>query len=150
MCGIFGFSVGRGLSSNKTNHVRNDLKNFVNLSIPRGSDTFGLNINYDNKSYVYKTNTNPKNAINQKLYKEFIDKHLNLASKNKNFLNYFGQTRLVTNGTKFLYKNNQPITLGQYKGKKVVLYFYPKDMTPGCTVQSCNLRDNYIMKGKIY
>ena len=40
-------------------------------------------------------------------------------------------------------QNNEPITLGQYKGKKVVLYFYPKDMTPGCTAQSCNLRDNY-------
>ena len=33
--------------------------------------------------------------------------------------------------------------LSKLKGKKVVLYFYPKDMTPGCTVQSCNLRDNY-------
>ena len=30
-------------------------------------------------------------------------------------------------------------------GKYVVLYFYPKDMTPGCTVQSCNLRDNYTL-----
>ena len=40
-------------------------------------------------------------------------------------------------------QNNEKITLEQFKGKKVVLYFYPKDMTPGCTVQSCNLRDNY-------
>ena len=40
-------------------------------------------------------------------------------------------------------QNNESITLEQFKGKKVVLYFYPKDMTPGCTVQSCNLRDNY-------
>ena len=40
-------------------------------------------------------------------------------------------------------QNNELITLEQFKGKKVVLYFYPKDMTPGCTVQSCNLRDNY-------
>jgi thioredoxin-dependent peroxiredoxin len=40
-------------------------------------------------------------------------------------------------------QNGQAITLEQFKGKKVVLYFYPKDMTPGCTVQSCNLRDNY-------
>jgi peroxiredoxin Q/BCP len=29
------------------------------------------------------------------------------------------------------------------KGKKVVLYFYPKDMTPGCTLEACSLRDNY-------
>ena len=40
-------------------------------------------------------------------------------------------------------QNQEQITLSQFKGKKVVLYFYPKDMTPGCTVQSCNLRDNY-------
>tara|TARA_Y100000766_G_scaffold259614_1_gene248734 strand:+ start:496 stop:948 length:453 start_codon:yes stop_codon:yes gene_type:complete len=40
-------------------------------------------------------------------------------------------------------QNGDPITLEQFKGTKVVLYFYPKDMTPGCTVQSCNLRDNY-------
>ena len=33
--------------------------------------------------------------------------------------------------------------LSDYKGKKVVLYFYPKDNTPGCTKQACNLRDNY-------
>lgn len=36
-----------------------------------------------------------------------------------------------------------PITLGEFKGKKVVLYFYPKDDTPGCTAEACNLRDNY-------
>ena len=40
-------------------------------------------------------------------------------------------------------QNGDTITLDQFKGKKVVLYFYPKDMTPGCTAQSCNLRDNY-------
>ncbi|MBS4072074.1 MAG: thioredoxin-dependent thiol peroxidase [Algoriphagus sp.] len=35
------------------------------------------------------------------------------------------------------------IKLSDYRGKKVVLYFYPKDATPGCTAQACNLRDNY-------
>ena len=40
-------------------------------------------------------------------------------------------------------QNGNLITLEQYKGKKVVLYFYPKDMTPGCTSQACNLSDNY-------
>ena len=40
-------------------------------------------------------------------------------------------------------QNGKKITLAEFEGKKVVLYFYPKDMTPGCTVQSCNLRDNY-------
>lgn len=35
------------------------------------------------------------------------------------------------------------ISLQDFKGKKVILYFYPKDNTPGCTAESCNLRDNY-------
>lgn len=40
-------------------------------------------------------------------------------------------------------QNGEEISLSDYKGSKVVLYFYPKDMTPGCTNQACNLRDNY-------
>jgi peroxiredoxin Q/BCP len=40
-------------------------------------------------------------------------------------------------------QNGNPISLSNFKGKKVVLYFYPKDNTPGCTAESCNLRDNY-------
>lgn len=39
--------------------------------------------------------------------------------------------------------NGTEISLNDYKGKKLVLYFYPKDNTPGCTVQACNLRDHY-------
>jgi peroxiredoxin Q/BCP len=35
------------------------------------------------------------------------------------------------------------VKLSALKGKKVILYFYPKDMTPGCTAEACNLRDNY-------
>lgn len=40
-------------------------------------------------------------------------------------------------------QDDNPIRLSDFKGKKVVLYFYPKDNTPGCTTQACNLRDNY-------
>jgi peroxiredoxin Q/BCP len=40
-------------------------------------------------------------------------------------------------------QDGKEVSLGDFKGKKVVLYFYPKDMTPGCTAESCNLRDNY-------
>jgi len=40
-------------------------------------------------------------------------------------------------------QNGKPVSLKSLKGKKVLLYFYPKDMTPGCTAESCNLRDNY-------
>lgn len=35
------------------------------------------------------------------------------------------------------------VSLADFRGKKVVIYFYPKDDTPGCTAQACNLRDNY-------
>jgi thioredoxin-dependent peroxiredoxin len=40
-------------------------------------------------------------------------------------------------------QNGQPIKLDEFKGKKLVLYFYPKDSTPSCTAQACNLRDHY-------
>jgi peroxiredoxin Q/BCP len=40
-------------------------------------------------------------------------------------------------------QDGKKISLTDYKGKKVVLYFYPEDDTPTCTIQSCNLRDNY-------
>lgn len=40
-------------------------------------------------------------------------------------------------------QDGAPISLSDFSGKKLVLYFYPKDNTPGCTAQSCNLRDNY-------
>jgi peroxiredoxin Q/BCP len=40
-------------------------------------------------------------------------------------------------------QNNEPISLSDYKGKKLVLYFYPKDNTPTCTIEACNLRDNF-------
>jgi thioredoxin-dependent peroxiredoxin len=40
-------------------------------------------------------------------------------------------------------QNGQPVSLASFRGSKVVLYFYPKDNTPGCTAEACNLRDNY-------
>ena len=40
-------------------------------------------------------------------------------------------------------QDGKTIKLSDYKGKKVVLYFYPKDNTPGCTAEACNLRDNF-------
>ncbi|HOI00738.1 MAG TPA: thioredoxin-dependent thiol peroxidase [Bacteroidales bacterium] len=40
-------------------------------------------------------------------------------------------------------QHGQTIRLTDLQGKKLVLYFYPKDDTPGCTAQACNLRDNY-------
>ncbi len=40
-------------------------------------------------------------------------------------------------------EKGEEIRLSDYKGRKVVLYFYPKDSTSGCTAQACNLRDHY-------
>lgn len=40
-------------------------------------------------------------------------------------------------------ENGQEVKLSDFADKKLVLYFYPKDMTSGCTSQACNLRDNY-------
>ena len=45
-------------------------------------------------------------------------------------------------------QNGKKVSLSEYKGKKVVLYFYPEDDTPTCTVQACNLRDNYALLKK--
>ena len=42
-----------------------------------------------------------------------------------------------------LNQDGKNIRLQDYKGKKVVIYFYPKDMTPGCTAEACSLRDDY-------
>ena len=46
-------------------------------------------------------------------------------------------------GFKFTDHNGETQSLGLLRGKKVILYFYPKDNTPGCTAEACNLRDNY-------
>lgn len=40
-------------------------------------------------------------------------------------------------------QDGNTVSLSQFKGKKVVLYFYPKDFSTGCTAEACNLRDNY-------
>lgn len=45
-------------------------------------------------------------------------------------------------------QNGNKVSLASYKGKKIVLYFYPEDDTPTCTIQACNLRDNYSLLKK--
>jgi len=42
-----------------------------------------------------------------------------------------------------LNEKEQKVSLSDFAGKKLILYFYPKDMTPGCTAESCNLGENY-------
>ncbi|AMS28041.1 thiol peroxidase [Bacteroidetes bacterium UKL13-3] len=46
---------------------------------------------------------------------------------------------------KSINEKGEKVSLADYKGKKLVLYFYPKDSTPGCTAEACDLRDNYEM-----
>lgn len=45
-------------------------------------------------------------------------------------------------------QNGNTVSLHDFKGKKVALYFYPKDDTPTCTVEACNLRDNFALLKK--
>lgn len=45
-------------------------------------------------------------------------------------------------------QNGNPVSLADYKGQKIVLYFYPQDDTPTCTLQACNLRDNFSLLKK--
>ena len=40
-------------------------------------------------------------------------------------------------------QNGNPVSLGDFRGRKVALFFYPQDDTPGCTKEACNLRDNH-------
>jgi thioredoxin-dependent peroxiredoxin len=60
----------------------------------------------------------------------------------------------LTEGTKAptftgIDQNGKTISLSDYKGKKLVLFFYPEDDTPTCTIQACNLRDNFsLLKSK--
>lgn len=52
---------------------------------------------------------------------------------------------------KGLDQHGKQVSLSQFKGKKLVLYFYPQDDTPTCTTQACNLRDHYgVLKNKGY
>ena len=48
-------------------------------------------------------------------------------------------------GFKGVDENGKDVSLSDFKGKNIILFFYPKDNTPGCTNEACNLRDNYNM-----
>jgi peroxiredoxin Q/BCP len=72
------------------------------------------------------------------------------AQDNKEFGNNkneetMGYLKVGDKAPDFTAKNQEgkEIKLSNFKGKKVILYFYPKDDTPGCTAEACNLRDNY-------
>ena len=72
-----------------------------------------------------------KNCVTRFYFSSLISNYLNMniGDKAPEFLG--------------LNEKGEEIRLSNYKGRKIVLYFYPKDMTSGCTAQACNLRDNY-------
>mgnify|MGYP000871431104 CR=1 FL=1 len=53
------------------------------------------------------------------------------------------QTGIMAPDFTLLDQNNEKVSLSSFLGKKVIIYFYPKDDTPGCTTQACTFRDNY-------
>ncbi len=106
MCGIFGISQSN-LKTNNFDDILKDIQIYVNTSQKRGSDTFGLSFKLDNEIILFKSNEKPTESIKKKNYKEFLNKFLK-NKINKNLI-MIGQTRLVTNGSKFSYSNNQPL-----------------------------------------
>lgn len=63
----------------------------------------------------------------------------------KNNINYFTMMKIGDHVPELLGRDQdgKEIRLSDFKGKKLVIYFYPKDSTPSCTSEACNLRDNY-------
>jgi asparagine synthetase B (glutamine-hydrolysing) len=106
MCGIFGISATINPKQDYDKIIF-DLKKLITLSEKRGSDTFGVSFKLTDKTLIYKTNEKPTKAVNKKDYKNFLEK--NLKKNLNNNLLLVGQTRLVTNGSKFSYQNNQPL-----------------------------------------
>ena len=67
------------------------------------------------------------------------------------FKNYVSKLKVGDKAPAFsgVDQNGKKITSADYKGKKIILYFYPQDLTASCTVQACNLRDNFDALGKL-
>jgi len=79
-------------------------------------------------------------------YPDFIRNRLKLRKFTANYKIYSKMAELKEGMKAPLFEgtdqDGKTIKLSDYTGKKVVLYFYPKDNTPGCTAEACNLRDN--------
>jgi len=80
-------------------------------------------------------------------YPDFIRNRLKLRKFTANYKIYSKMAELKEGMKAPLFEgtdqDGKTIKLSDYTGKKVVLYFYPKDNTPGCTAEACNLRDNH-------
>ena len=106
MCGIFGINFKNEVNLKKT--IPADIKLLSNLSRSRGQDTFGVCVSFKEDEKIYKQNIDPKQALKREDFKDFITSALNPV-KEDDIVLVNGQTRLVTNGTKFIFENNQPI-----------------------------------------
>ena len=67
------------------------------------------------------------------------------AAKKEPFKNYVTKLKVGDKAPAFkgVDQDGKKISSSDYKGKKIILYFYPQDLTSSCTVQACNLRDNF-------
>ena len=141
MCGIFGISSTVNPKQDY-NKIIFDLKELTTLSEKRGSDTFGISIKLYDQTIIYKTNERPTKAINKKTYNNFLEQ--NLRKKLNSNLQIIGQTRLVTNGSKFSYKNNQPIEskniVGVHNGIFTDLQHYDEKKTQN--LESYNIKSD--------
>ena len=130
MCGIFCFSKKIDVDKNFEN-IFSDIKKMVNLSSSRGSDTFGVSFYNNKENFVYKLNQKPKKVVKNPEFKKFISN--NLKKNKNNELILIGQNRLVTNGSKFSYLNNQPLIteniVGIHNGIFTNLDHSPSDKT---------------------
>ena len=141
MCGIFGISATINPKQDYDKIIF-DLKKLITLSEKRGSDTFGVSFKLTDKTLIYKTNEKPTKAVNKKDYKNFLEK--NLKKNLNNNLLLVGQTRLVTNGSKFSYQNNQPLEskniIGVHNGIFTNLQNYDEKKTEN--LESYNIKSD--------
>ncbi len=87
-------------------------------------------------------------ANQKRIFHCFITLEILLFIKKPIFASQTSRTIMLQKGTKAPYfegkdENGNTVKLTDFVGKKLVLYFYPKDSTPGCTAEACDLRDNY-------
>ena len=107
MCGIYGFHKSLDFTQKKSLELlAEDLKIYSELNELRGSDAYGIAFKTNKKNVVYKLNQKPTQIHKRKDFKNFLNKEL---FDNANNFFYLGQNRLVTNGSKSLDQNNQPI-----------------------------------------
>jgi peroxiredoxin Q/BCP len=90
------------------------------------------------KATVKKKGNNPvKKAVAKPVAKKTV--------KKEPFKNHATQLKPGDKAPAFkgIDQNGKPVTSADFKGKKLVVYFYPEDNTPTCTIQACNIRDNF-------